>query len=443
MKTSFPNTIPSTLATMERDEPSVPRRSVLYTLVALLSLLLLWATFGHIDIVAVARGKLVPATYVKIVQPADSGIVKEILITEGQSVKAGQVLMRMDNAIGNADWQSLESEYHLKDLAIRRIDAELAGLPLKRIADDPESTYLQASAQYLANRRALESAIAEEQSSGERAREELEAAEQIRTKLTQTLPHYQYQEKAYQDLAAQGFTSRLMANEKSRDRISHEQDLRAQEATIQAAKASIRQSQQKIRQIDAEYRMRLQAERVDTVNQLEKLRQELAKQAKRNELLELKSPQDGVIKELATHTIGTVVSPGTILMTLVPNSEALRAEVWVKNDDIGFVHPDQVAEIKLIAYPFQKYGMLSGKVVHVSADAGEENKTANRANTTDDLRYRALIQLDKPYLETGTERLSLAPGMQVTAEVILGERSVLEYMLSPVQQAFQEAGRER
>lgn len=234
-----------------------------------------------------------------------------------------------------------------------------------------------------------------------------------------------------------------MANEKSRDRISHEQDLRAQEATIQAAKASIRQSQQKIRQIDAEYRMRLQAERVDTVNQLEKLRQELAKQAKRNELLELKSPQDGVIKELATHTIGTVVSPGTILMTLVPNSEALRAEVWVKNDDIGFVHPDQVAEIKLIAYPFQKYGMLSGKVVHVSADAGEENKTANRANTTDDLRYRALIQLDKPYLETGTERLSLAPGMQVTAEVILGERSVLEYMLSPVQQAFQEAGRER
>lgn len=265
----FPQYHPVDVGDYGKDEPSVPGRSVLYTLLALVSLLLLWATFGHMDIVAVARGKLVPATYVKIVQPADSGIVKEILITEGQSVKAGQVLMRMDNAIGNADWQSLESEYHLKDLAIRRIDAELAGLPLKRIADDPESTYVQASAQYLANRRALESAIAEEQSSGERAREELEAAEQVKTKLTQTLPHYQYQEKAYQDLAAQGFMSRLMANEKSRDRIAHEQDLRAQEATIQAAKASIRQSQQKIRQIDAEYRMRLQAERVDTVNQLE------------------------------------------------------------------------------------------------------------------------------------------------------------------------------
>jgi hemolysin D len=145
-----------------------------------------------------------------------------------------------------------------------------------------------------------------------------------------------------------------------------------------------------------------------------------------------------VVKDLATHTIGTVTSPGTILMTLVPKDEILRAEVWVKNDDIGFVRERQAARIKLAAFTFQKYGMLDGEVAHVGADA-----SAEQPKDAAPLAYRTLVNLNSQVLETNGQKHRLSPGMQVSAEIHLGTRTVLEYLLSPVSKAFQEAGRER
>ena len=112
----------------------------------------------------------------------------------------------------------------------------------------------------------------------------------------------------------------------------------------------------------ADYRRGLQAERAEAAPQADRLREELAKQQHRHGLLELRAPHGGTVKYLATHTPGTVVAPGTILMTIVPVGEKLRAEVWVSNDDIGFVHVAQRAKIKLASFQFQKYGMVQGSV---------------------------------------------------------------------------------
>ena len=155
------------------------------------------------------------------------------------------------------------------------------------------------------------------------------------------------------------------------------------------------------------------------------------------------------MKDLATHTIGTVASPGTILMTLVPKDEVLRAEVWVKNDDIGFVREKQPARIKLAPFTFQKYGMLEGEVARVSADSAEQNPNpatggqAQPKGGATPLAYRTLVDLKTQFLEADGLKYSLAPGMQVSAEIHLGTRTVLEYLLSPVTKAFQEAARER
>ena len=153
------------------------------------------------------------------------------------------------------------------------------------------------------------------------------------------------------------------------------------------------------------------------------------------------------MKDLATHTPGTVVAPGTILMTIVPVGEKLRAEVWVSNDDIGWVHTAQPARIKLASFQFQKYGMLEGTVAQVSADSTEapnpntrSGSLAGRDRPVGALAFRTLIDLEQQQLESDGQRYSLAPGMQVIAEIHLGERSVLEYLLSPVRKAFHEAG---
>ncbi len=432
-----------------QDAPPNPLgRKVLWLLLSLLAALLLWAILGRLDIVAVAEGKLIPESYVKIVQPAESGIVKEILVREGQAVKAGQVLMRMDTLISEADTKSIDADYQRKRLALRRIQAELSGMPFKTEASDPSGLAQEINAQYRANRMSFEAALAEERSRLTKAKQELAAAEQIKRKLEETLPHYRDQDKAYEKLVKDGYAGTLMGSDKKRERVEKEQELQTQAFVIESAKASIQQSEKKLAQIDSDYRRLLHAERNDIQGQFDKLAQEVTKQAHKQDLLELKASQDGIVKDLATHTTGTVVQPGTVLLTLVPQDEILRAEVWVTNEDIGFVRQGQSVKLKFAAFPFQKYGMVEGSVEHVSADASDNN-TGNGNSQTDPAKknqplvYKALIALKHMRLEMDQQRFMLSAGMQTNAEIKLGDRTVMEYLLSPVRKAWHEAGRER
>jgi HlyD family secretion protein len=434
-----------------QDRPPAPLAGWLFwALVALFAAIALWAVFGRLDIVAVAEGKLVPAQYLQIVQPAEQGTVKEILVREGQAVKAGQVLVRMDPVFTDADLKAARSEYHIRNLALRRVLAQLEGKEMARAKGDPPRLFAQALAQYRANVEAYRNEVSQERSLLEKAENDLAAARATKTKLEETLPTYVDLEKAYDKLAKDGFAGQLMAADKRRERIEREQDLRAQEFVIRSNLALIAQSKHKIEQIRADYRRSLEAERIDVAAKLEKARQELAKHEHRSALLELRAPADGTVKDLATHTVGTVAAPGTILMTLVPAGGRLVAEVWVGNDDIGFVHPGQEVKLKLAPYQFQKYGMVEGTVEQVSADATEapSPNTRSDALTGRDrpmgpLAYRTVISLGEQALEADGERFALGPGMQVGAEIHLGTRSILEYLLSPVQRAFHEAAQER
>ena len=167
-------------------------------------------------------------------------------------------------------------------------------------------------------------------------------------------------------------------------------------------------------------------------------------------MLELRAPQPGIVKDLATHTVGTVAAPGTILMTLVPEGDKLVAEVWVSNQDVGFVRAGQAARLKLAAFQFQKYGLIDGKVLHVNADATEAPSPNTRSDALTgrdrpmgSLAFRTLVELAGQELLADGRRYPLQPGMQVAGEIHLGTRTIAEYLVSPVQKAFHEAGRER
>lgn len=434
------------LIRLQHTAPHPQGRRVLWMLLALLVFLLVWALVGRLDIVAVADGKLVPATYLKIVQPSEAGIVKEILVREGETVRAGQVLMRMDALITNADLDAITTEYARKRLALARIDAELGGKPFRPDVQAPAALLRETGAQYQANRDALAAALAEERSRLVKAQQELAAARQQKERLEAVLPHYREQDRAYEKLVKEGFAGGLMGSDKRRERIEKEQELAMQGHLIASAQASIDQSQKKLKQVEADYLRQLHAERSEAQAQIDKLAKEQEKQQHRRALLELKAPQDGVIKDLATHTSGTVVQPGTVLASLVPREEKLKAEVWVSNEDIGFVRPGQAVKLKFAAYTFQKYGMGHGTVEHVSADAQSEEEARDKGLQgagQRPLRYKALVTLGGSALETDGVKYPLSVGMQATAEILLGDRTVAEYLLSPVKKAWHEAGRER
>jgi hemolysin D len=419
-------------------------RLVLYVLLLLVAALLIWMHFGRLDVVAVAQGKLVPQNSLKIVQPAESGIVRDILVKEGEAVREGQVLARMDTRIAEADTRMLRAELQRKHLQLRRIDAELTGAALKRQPDDPPELVAQVEAQLQARRQAHLDALGAEQALRARAQHDLGSASEVEAKLAQTTPIYREQERVWDQLAREGFAGRLMALERSRGRIEVEQDLKAQTRNIEGLKATITQSEKRIAQIQSTYRQQLHGERAEAESAYHKLQQDWDKQQHRHALLELKAPHAGIVKDLATHTPGTVVAPGTILLTLVPQDEPLLAEVWVNNADAGFVGPEQKARIKFASYPFQRYGLLDGKVRLVSADAQDKAATPEGATRQlQDLAYRALIELDADALHFEDRALRLVPGMLVTAEVHVGNRSVLEYLLSPIRKVTAEAARER
>lgn len=439
--------LPPLLRLQERP-PNPIGKKILWALLIFLAALLLWALIGRLDIVAVAEGKLVPESYLKIVQPAESGIVKEILVQEGDSVKAGQVLMRMDALMTEADSKSINAEYERKRLTLRRIEAELADQPFVIETDDSQGLAQEVLAQHRANRMSLEAALAEERSRLIKAKQEVAAAGQVKRKLQETLHYYQEQDQAFQKLSKEGFASPLMASDKKRERLEKEQELQTQTYLIESAKASMLQSEKKLAQIDSDYRRQLHAERNEIQGLFDKLEQEVAKQAHKHELMELKASQDGVIKEMATHTVGTVVQPGTVLLTLIPKHEALRAEVWVSNEDIGFVRVGQAVKLKFAAFPFQKYGMLGGVVDHISVDAADNgtgscNIDSKPKAQDEPLVYKALVKLNQPDLEMHGQKFPLSAGMQTNAEIWLRDRTVMEYLLSPVRQAWHEAGRER
>ena len=450
IRNAHPEDFAPALLRLQSTPPSPLPGAVIKALLAMLVAILAWSAFARLDIVAVSDGKLVPASYLKIVQPTEQGVVREILVEEGGQVAAGQVLVRMDAVLATADVRTLSSDFHAKRLALRRVDAQLAGAAMRHGPADPEEAFSSAQAQYNANIAAWQNAVAQEQALLVKARHDLAGAREVHDKLLGVLPHYREQEAAFDKLARGGYAGKLLATDKARERIEKEQDFKAQQFIVQSNAALIEQSERRIAQLTVDYRRQLQVERSEVAVQLEKARQELAKVEHRQSLLELRSPQAGLIKDLATHTPGTVVSPGTILMTLVPHGESLRAEVWVSNQDVGFVRIGQQAKVKLAAYPFQKYGMVDARVVQVSADATE----APSANTRSDalfgrdrpmgpLAFRAVVELATQHLDAGDSRFLLKPGMQVVAEIKLGERTLLEYLLSPVQKAVHEAARER
>jgi HlyD family secretion protein len=367
-------------------------------------------------------------------------------VTVGALVKAGQVLARMDARASEADSRQLQNELKLKRLQVRRIDAELGGAPWRRLADDPPELVSQVEAQLNARREAHLGGLEVERAVLFKAEQDLRSAMEIEAKLQKTIPLFVQQEAAYDQLVKDGFAGRLMHMEKQRDRIEKEQDLRAQQFNIASLRATISQVTKRIAQITSSYHQQLQNERIDAEAQYHRLRQDWDKQARRNALLELKAPQDGIVKDLATHTLGSVVAPGTVVMTLVPGGDAMLAEVWVTHLDAGLVESGQAAKLKLTAYPFQQYGLIGGRVKHISPDAGEpaEQKGARNAGIQDQPAsgFRALIELPEPFLQAQGKRYRLAPGMQVNAEIKLGTRTVLQYLLSPVQKTLHEAGRE-
>lgn len=439
IKLSETDFLPAALEVLETP-PNPLGRGILWGLLAFVAIALLWASVGHIDVVAAAQGKIIPRGHVKVIQAADAGVVRAIQVVDGESVRAGQALIVLDPTASAAE--AAQARESLAVAAIDRARAQAlvdASTGARGRFEAPAGTppsiiTIQESlvAARVAEHRTAVAALQEERA--QRASDLAMVSAEVE-KLEQQLPLAESQLSSLQALEGPGVVPKLKVAEVKERVVGMRQDLVIRREEMTKDRAALAGVQSQIARTESEFR----ATALNALNEADanhRLRAEEVRKAEdKASLTVLTSPIDGTIAQLSVHTIGAVVKPADALLTVVPKGEELLVEAMVLNRDIGFVREGQPAEVKLEAFPFTRYGIIAGVVERISHDAVENKELG--------LVFPCLVKLSRADIDIGPKRIDLAPGFAATAEIKTGHRRIIEYLLSPLSRRLQEAGRER
>jgi hemolysin D len=453
--------LPAALEVIETP-PSPIGRAIAATVIALFCAALAWASFGTVDIVATAPGKIIPTGRTKVIQPFETGVVRAIHVRDGQSVRTGDVLIELDPTMTQAEREHLKSDWINTELDAARLRAALAG------RDDPLADFQppKEASQALVemHRQFLISQTAEHRAKlAEIARQKLQKEAERATisatikKLETTIPLVQEKVDVRKYLYDKQLGSKLVYLTDYQELVSQQQDLLVQQSRGQELDAAIATLVETQAKTTAEYRRTLFDELAKAEQKSAGLAQDVIKAEQRTKLQVLAAPVDGVVQQLAIHTVGGVVTPAQALLVLVPLDSHLEIEAMVSNRDIGFVHAGQRAEIKVDTFNFTRYGLLHGEVLNISQDAitrdkpqekSSNDKTAGAGNATSEpkgqeMSYAARVSLDRSQMQVEDKVVNLSPGMAVTVEIKTGSRRIISYLMSPLIRYKQEVLRER
>ncbi len=378
-------------------EPAPAAMWAVYLMLAAIASAVAWAAVSQIDIIAKANARVVPDGREQVIASLEGGILRELLVREGQQVVEGQALALLDPTRFEAQQAEGQSRRLALQGALARAVAEASGKPLKFAKDLPEDVVSGETESFEARQRALREAVDTNRRSIALLGRELAMAESMASKGLMSEVEVMRVRRQVNDL-----------NLQTQERVNR-------------------------------YRLEASGELVRLRNELSTLQEQ---QVVRDDALRrttLVSPVRGVIKQIRTNTLGGVVGPGTPVMEILPVGTRVLIEARIKPSDIGFVKVGQPVQVKLSAYEYTVYGGLSGTVQSISPDAmGDPEKAALPEGTW----YRALVRADSNTLQVGDKQLAVLPGMTGQVEIRTGQRSVLGFLLRPMMKT-QEAFRER
>jgi hemolysin D len=456
--------LPAALSLQDTPVHPSPRR-LAYVVMVLLAIALAWASLGHIDIVAVAQGRVVVGDGTKVIQPLEPGVVRRILVQDGARVQAGQALVELDATYASADKAAVQDQLKSAASEAMRAQTLMQGLssinnnnnalqnsdlfePLNRAlptnptsklnAKEAENAQTQLNAEW-ADIRARLGKLASEVN---RRQAEIATVKEQVAKLSATVPLAVKREQDFKNLSDQGFVASHTGQDRTRERIELERDLATQQARLLEAQAALAETQTTKAAYLAETRRQLADRLATTQLKTTQLNQDQTKATQRERLSTLIAPVAGTVQQLAIRSVGGVVTQAQPLMVIVPDEARVTAEVVIDNKDIGFVNTGQDVTVKLETFAYTRYGTIPAKVSRVSADAVVDDKRQANGSTNNAI-FPATLTLDQSSINIDGKQVRLSPGMNITAEIKTGKRRVIDYLLSPIQQAGNESLRER
>ena len=407
--------LPAALALQEKPASSTAKLTG-RLLILIVIVTLMWSIFGHIDIIVNAKGKVIPSSYTKTIASVDVAAVRAIHVSEGQAVKAGDVLLELDKSATDAEHDKASNNAIVAKLEMLRAQALINAINVDGVPKLPSGSTLTdiPSDLYNAAQLQLQSEYLDFQSKLRR----LNAAVK---NYAEELPLARQRAEDYQALATTHDVTRHQWIEKEQQRI----ELEGQLKDAQNQRAAL------IAQTIKEAHDRL----TEGHRNLEANSQDALRAASRSNLMNLTSPIDGTVQQLAVHTIGGVVPAAQALMLIVPKENQVEVLASVDNKDIGFIHEGQTVEVKINAFDYTKYGTVSGIVTYVARDAQDDRKRG--------LIYTIKVILNKSTMNIEGKNLALSAGMSVDVEIKTGQRRTIEYLLSPLVKHQREALHER
>jgi hemolysin D len=383
---------------------------------------------------------LIPADKVKLIQSADGGVVRSILVRDGQRVVAGQVLVELDPTQSGADQAQAASALQTARVQAAYASGLLAyarggapafsappGMP-PEVAVTQQQLLRATIAEY-------EAKLAELQQRRTEAHAMASGAAREVVKLQQTLPLLEERVAARRNLTDKGFASKLQQLELEQQQMVHRSEIGVQQDNRSRFNATIASASAQIVALKETFVREAATQLAKAQDEISLRTEELTKADQRSRLQALRSPVVGTVQQVSVTAPGAVVKPADPIMVLVPEGGSLVAEVLIANKDVGQMRLGQKVELKFEAYPFTDYGTVPGRLEWLSRDAIQDEKLG--------LVYQAHVRLERDAIEAGGRKFALAPGLAATADIKMRTRRIIEYLFSPISRRAQEAGREQ
>ena len=420
--------------------PSPIGRLTMWTILVLVVVLLAWSFLGEINEVAVAGGKVIPSGQVKTVQVKNKGIVKEITVEEGQLVQEGDVLVVLDPTTTTADYDSLKKRAAYYKLDIQRLTAELTQQPFTP-EEDPDlephdlaaemALYQSRTSDYHTQRQSRLDVIDQKMA-------RLQATQATYEKYAQVLAIQQEKEARLVELSEQNAISEFQLLEQQSATIEYAKNAQAELDELNSIKAEIAEAQQNLANVDASYHKDIMTALVEAKKEYYTVTESIKKADEDSRMATIYAPISGRVYNLNIHTLGGIVTDAQPLMQIVPEDAKLEFEVYADNKDIGFIKVGQEAEVKVETFNFQKFGMYKAEVMEISADAVNEPNDQQR-----DKKYKLLLDPTSNDINVYGQPAKIEIGLNVSAEIKIKEKRIIDFFLDPFRRYTSEALRER
>ncbi|MFZ6043374.1 HlyD family type I secretion periplasmic adaptor subunit [Vibrio natriegens] len=415
-----------------------------------------WASWAKIDKVTVGQGKVIPSSQIQVVQNLEGGLVKEILVKEGQLVEKGQQLLLIDDTRFRSDFREREQQVANLTASVLQLSASISSVEVNRdfdtanwkqsvVLDYGKLTFppqLEEKQPQLAQRQK-----AEYRENLDNLRNQLSVIDQqvqqkqqdlveIEARVRNLRQSYQYVRKELditKPLADEGVVPRIELLKLQRQVNDTRREMTSSELKIPVLKSALREAMLKRIDVALQFRSEQQEKLNNAQDQLSELVESAVGLEDRVNRTVVNSPVTGKIKTLYVNTVGGVIQPGMDIVEIVPTEDTLLVEAKIAPKDIAFLRPDLHAIVKFTAYDFTKYGGLEGELEHISADTTQDDE----GNSF----YIVRVRTDKTNFGQGAD-LPIIPGMTASVDIITGKRTVLEYLLEPILKAKTNALKE-